>query len=239
VPFLRVIRDKRGYETTYLMDWHREGDRQRSHILYVFRTPGGARVGREPLDPEARREIEQRYPDISFDWNAVLKTQQIVEAPPERRPRRRRRPEDQGEAGPGEGRAPSDAGSPATASPVPALIEGTTPDERVAFLAHWYPLLKERIQQRNYEPARREALAALAERLNPGLWSDADQISSGLQLAAEALDRLSRVLAKRRRRGRRSASSGPGVAPAPEGAGAADVASPPSSAQPEASSPQE
>ena len=35
----------------------------------------------------------------------------------------------------------------------------------MAFLAHWYPLLKGRIQQRNYEPSRREALAALAERV--------------------------------------------------------------------------
>ena len=46
MPFLRVIRDKRGYETTYLMHLYREGHRQRSRILYVFRSPGGVRVGR-------------------------------------------------------------------------------------------------------------------------------------------------------------------------------------------------
>ena len=49
MPFLRVIRDKRGYETTYLMHWCREGARQRSRILYMFRTPGGIRVGREAV----------------------------------------------------------------------------------------------------------------------------------------------------------------------------------------------
>ena len=60
VPFLRVIRDKRGYETTYLMHWYREGNRQRSRILYVFRTPGGVRVGREALEPDVLRRDRKR-----------------------------------------------------------------------------------------------------------------------------------------------------------------------------------
>jgi len=72
VPFLRVVRDKRGYETTYLMHWYREGTRQRTRILYVFRTPGGVRVGREPLEPDVLRDIESLFPAIAFDWKAVL-----------------------------------------------------------------------------------------------------------------------------------------------------------------------
>jgi hypothetical protein len=63
--------------------------------------------------------------------------------------------------------------------------------------------LRERIPQRTSDPARQEALLALAERLNPAAWTDADQITTGLQEAAEALDRLSHVFAKRRRRGRK------------------------------------
>ena len=55
MPFLRILRDKRGYETSYLMHWFREGHRQRSRVLYVFRTPGGVRVGRTPLDRETER----------------------------------------------------------------------------------------------------------------------------------------------------------------------------------------
>jgi hypothetical protein len=220
VPFLRVIRDKRGYETTYLMDWHREGDRQRSHILYVFRTPGGARIGREALDAERRREIEARYPDIVFDWSAVLKTQQIVEAAPEpRRPRRRRREE-------GEAAAPSDTPVDAPREPasgggsiaIPSLIDGSTPDERLAFLAEWYPRIRERVLQRHADPARREALLALTERLNPTGWTDADRITTGLETAAEALERLARVLGRRRRRRRpRPAQPTPsGAAEAPD-----------------------
>jgi hypothetical protein len=221
VPFLRVIRDKRGYETTYLMDWHREGDRQRSHILYVFRTPGGARVGREALDQEMRRTVEALYPSITFDWPAVLKTQQVIESSPDlRRARKRRRPDDDSDAA--EAAAPSTAPPSrppqAPPPPVPATIEGTTPDERVAFLERWYPLVRGRILQRAYDPARREALLALAERLNPALWSDADQITTGLQHAADALDRLGRVLSKRRRRVRRPKTAETGAPAAPPSA---------------------
>ena len=84
--------------------------------------------------------------------------------------------------------------------PIPSAIEGATPDEQIAFLARWYPIVRERIPQRTADPARREALLALAERLNPAAWTDADQIVGGLQQAAEALERLSRVFARRRRR---------------------------------------
>ena len=50
------------------------------------------------------------------------------------------------------------------------------------------------------DPVRREALTALAERLNPAAWTDADEVTTGLQQASEALERLSRVLTRRRRR---------------------------------------
>ena len=79
MPFLRVIRDKRGYETTYLMHLYREGHRQRSRILYVFRSPGGVRVGRGALDPDVLREIEAQYPDIAFDWKDVREQKQHIE----------------------------------------------------------------------------------------------------------------------------------------------------------------
>jgi hypothetical protein len=237
VPFLRVIRDKRGYETTYLMHWYREGTRQRSRILYVFRSPGGVRVGRESLEPEILRDIEANYPDIAFDWKAVLDNKQIVETAPEmRRPRKRRRSEDEaagepvaakpqkvdggpkahpstsargalsgveGQTGESSPRSPGGEGGPAR-PPIPSAIEGATPDEQTAFLARWYPIVRDRIPQRTADPARREALLALAERMNPTAWTDADQIVAGLPLAGEALERLSRVFARRRRRPRRA-----------------------------------
>jgi hypothetical protein len=212
VPFLRVLRDKRGYETTYLMHWFREGARQRSRVLYVFRTPGGVRVGRSPLEPDVLRQIEARYPDITFDWPAVRENQQIIEPPPEFRRRRPKReeveeekpapPEAAAETPPGAASAP-----PALRPPIPFVIAGTTPDEQIAFLLEWYPTIRERIAVRTADPERREALEALAERLNPVAWTDADQITAGLQAAAESLERLSRVLARRRRGARRRQSA--------------------------------
>jgi hypothetical protein len=226
VPFLRVIRDKRGYETTYLMHWYREGARQRSRILYVFRSPGGVHVGRASLDPEVQRDLEAQHPDIVFDWKAVFDNKQLIESTPEmRRPRKRRRDEEETAAAP----APTARGAAAVArgdeepartdatsaahgqgsgvrparTLIPAAIEGATPDEQTAFLAKWYPIVRDRIPQRTADPARREALLALAERMNPSAWTDADQIAAGLQQAAEALERLSRVFARRRRRSRR------------------------------------
>ena len=202
MPFLRVIRDKRGYETTYLMHWYREGNRQRSRILYVFRSPGGVRVGRDPLEPETLRQLEAQHPDIAFDWKIVRDNQQIVETAQE--PRRRRAPRaDDSEAAPPPPPRPAEPSPAPTRPPIPARIEGDTPDAQIAFLTELYPLLRERIPQRTPDPSRQEILLALAERLNPAAWTDADQITTGLQQAAEALERLSHVFAKRRRRGRK------------------------------------
>ena len=198
MPFLRVIRDKRGYETTYLMHWCREGTKQRSRILYVFRTPGGVRVGRDALDADVLKEIEAQHPDIEFDWNAVFHNQQVIETVPEqRRPRKRA----SGEGG--ETSAPQPAAVVTPRFTVPATVEGATPDEQIAFLGRWYATVREKIPQRAPDPARQEVLFALCERLNPAAWTDADQITAGLQDAAEALQRLSHVFAKRRRRSKK------------------------------------
>jgi hypothetical protein len=212
VPFLRVLRDKRGYETTYLVQWFRDGNRQRSRVLYVFRTPPGVRVGRDALDPEVVREIESLHPDIEFDWRALFENRQIVDNTPdprrrgkaEREPRKRRKE--------GEEEAPATAAPPApaeTAPPVavppprlvvPGAIEGDTRELQLAFLARWYLELRERVPHRTHDPIRREALMGLVERLNAAAWETEEQIAQGLVAAGEALHRLSRVFSKRRRR---------------------------------------
>jgi hypothetical protein len=207
VPFLRVIRDKRGYETTYLMHWYREGNRQRSRILYVFRSPGGVRVGRDPLEPDILRTIEAQHPDIEFDWKVVRENQQIIEPLLEQR-RRRPRTAEGGEAPVAR---PAEPAPPPVRPAVPATIDGDTPDAQIAFLVQLYPTVRERIQQRILEPARQETLYALAERLNPAMWTDADQITTGLQQAAEALERLSHVFAKRRRRKKKPRPAGQAI----------------------------
>jgi hypothetical protein len=226
VPFLRVIRDKRGYETTYLMHWFREGNRQRSRILYVFRTPGSVRVGRTPLEPEVLRHIEAEYPDIEFDWSVIRENQQVVEPMLDQR---RRRPKREDEAAapvtarvdvtavsspPPPAQAPAPAAEPAQ-PPIPPALQGTTPDEQIAFLTEWYPIVRDRIPRKTSDPTRVDALLALAERLNPASWTDADQITSGLQEAAQALERLSHVFARRRRRSRRKPAAARPSSPTP------------------------
>lgn len=188
------------------MHWYREGNRQRSRILYVFRTPGGVRVGRPPLEPEVLRQIETQHPDIAFDWPVIRDNQQVIEPPVEQRRRRPRREDADGAAAAAPAVPAAQAAATPPAPPIPSALQGNTPDEQMAFLGEWYPRMRERIQARTTEPARQEALLALAERLNPAAWTDADQITSGLQQAAEALERLSKVFAKRRRRSRRRSS---------------------------------
>ena len=215
MPFLRVIRDKRGYETTYLMHWFRDGQRQRTKILYVFRSPGEVRVGRRVLEPEVMRQLEMAHPGIEFDWPAVRENKQIIETSPEprRRPRRSPGAEDPPARPPKPVAAAEPPPPPPAAAPprpaIPAGIEGATPDEQIAFLATWYPQIKARVIQRASDPARREALLALTERLNATNWTDADQITTGLQQATEAIERLAHVFARRRRRARKRPADQP------------------------------
>ena len=82
------------------MHLYRDGQRQRSKILYVFRTPGGVRVGRDPLEPDVLRQIESQYPDIPFNWQMVRESQQVIETSAEPRRRRPRREEETAIASP-------------------------------------------------------------------------------------------------------------------------------------------
>ncbi len=69
MPFVRVSRDKRGYETIYLVHTsQRRGRPPATRVLYAFRTPPGLRVGREPFDAEVRRTVEAQNPGVEFDW---------------------------------------------------------------------------------------------------------------------------------------------------------------------------
>jgi hypothetical protein len=167
----------------------------------VFRSPGGVRVGREALEPDVLKQIEAQHPDIEFDWSAVFHNQQVIEsAPPEPRRPRKKPGAEQGspEAAQAQPQAP-----PAPRFCVPTAIEGATPDDQIAFLGKWYEAVRDKIPQRAPDPARQQVLLSLCERLNPASWTDADQITAGLQQAGDALQRLSHVFAKRRRRSKK------------------------------------
>ena len=64
-------------------------------MLYWFRTPPNVKVGRLPLDAEAIRAVEDNNPDVTFDWNKMLKVRATpksdVSAPPSRGGRKRTR----------------------------------------------------------------------------------------------------------------------------------------------------
>jgi hypothetical protein len=92
VPFLRFSRDRRGYESTYLLQpaRRRPGEDQ-PRLLYWFRTPPHVKVGRAAFDEDAIRLLEQAHPELEFDWDRILATR--PPAAPEPEDSRQRRPE--------------------------------------------------------------------------------------------------------------------------------------------------
>lgn len=118
LPFLRLSRDRRGHENTFLLHAARPGERPR--VLYWYRTAPGVRVGRPPLDEDAIRTIEEQHPDVEFDWPHILEVgaaAALLEA--ERTPPRDGRP---GDERPG----------PRRRKPQPARVLTETPVERVS-----------------------------------------------------------------------------------------------------------
>ena len=75
MPFLRIVRDKRGYEYFSLVQQTsgRRG-KVRQQVLYWYRTPPNVKVGRQPLDDDVMRALEGQYPNIQFDWDALRDT---------------------------------------------------------------------------------------------------------------------------------------------------------------------
>ena len=91
--FLRVTRDRRGYENTYLFHTsHHEGS-SKTRILYCYRTAPGVRIGRPPFGPETIRLIEENNSDLKFDWPEILKARPALkrETKAETKVRKRRR----------------------------------------------------------------------------------------------------------------------------------------------------
>ena len=90
MPFLRLTRDRRGTENTFLLHADRPGDRPK--LLYWYRTAPGILLGRAPLDEDAIRTIEDQHPEIDFDWPAILALSEVM-TPEDEAPARPRQPE--------------------------------------------------------------------------------------------------------------------------------------------------
>lgn len=90
MPFLRLTRDRRGTENTFLLHADRPGDRPK--LLYWYRTAPGVLLGRAPLDEDAIRTIEDQHPGIDFDWPAILALSEVM-TPEDEAPARPRQQE--------------------------------------------------------------------------------------------------------------------------------------------------
>jgi hypothetical protein len=84
VPFVRYARDRRGYETLYVMHAFEADGRGRPRVIYACRTVPYARVGRAPIDETVQRRIEAAYPALAFDWPRLMKDAAASAPRPER-----------------------------------------------------------------------------------------------------------------------------------------------------------
>ena len=137
MPYLRFSRDKRGYENTYVLHTFRGKRGPEPRLLYWFRTPPGARVGRHPLDAQAIRAIEASNPGLEFDWGEMLKVKPPPRPPENRRGKPRAAKKKPRDAPPsGRRAAPEEPAAPAApdaAAPTAAEEEvAAAPDAEVA-----------------------------------------------------------------------------------------------------------
>jgi hypothetical protein len=239
VPRLRFTRDERGYEHTFLVHTTGRRGRERSRVLYWFRSPPAVRVGRPALDSAAIRAIEEANPGIAFDWPTILEARPAESEPPEGWRARRARPtpatpalalaprvrtqaaddaEEQGSA--------TGVESP-TASPAPPF-EGREPEgesdgdhiERSAVhralgsegllrVRARYAEVLARISSQVTDAAVGDELRVLAERLNPDAWVTDEEVRRGLEDFEPVLETVRQRLGRPRRRRARSALDTP------------------------------
>ena len=217
MTFVRVTRDQRGYETTFLLHSARPGERPR--VLYWYRTAPGVRVGRPALDEDAIRAIEEVHPEIEFDWPQLLEEAATVSPDVERRPERRRKPARPAEAamepGPPEIRAEETIGGADSEEPTSEVQWPSEPEPtaRPAITpARSNPLLEQlvgreianRLRARYAEVVSR--LAELsddaghgewqrrADALDPDRWLSSEAVLHGIQHADRLFDELRRDL---------------------------------------------
>ncbi len=197
MPFIRHTRDKRGYETTYVMHQYRpvQGP-QRTRVLYLFRSPSHVKVGRQPLDEEIREALEHTHPDVSFDWATLGRESAIVRS---EEPRERER----GPRGPRPPRpSPPAPPPPPTIAEDPSLLGRVAGAERAAKLRAAYLDLLQRIGRRSRTPEERDRLTSRMQRLNPDEWPDEATVRAQLDAVQAEWTAIAAELPARRR-GRR------------------------------------
>ena len=208
---MRVARDQRGYEITYLLHSPRPGERPR--VLYWYRTAPGVRVGRRALDEDAIRAIEEQHPDVEFDWPTLLEEAESVPPEVERRPERpRRKPRLPEGVSIAEGMesalsVPAAAGGPAARNAPPTPLAPSAPSapaknllldqlvgrEIASRLRDRYAEVCERLSELP-DDAARAAWQQRADALDPDRWASAEAILEGIRHADRLFDELKREL---------------------------------------------
>ena len=202
MPFLRLTRDRRGFENTFLMHADRPGDRPR--LLYWYRTAPGIVQGRSPLDEDAIRTIEEQHPDIDFDWPAILALAEVMtpedEAParPPQQPapaaQARQEAEAVAEPANDEGAEPALSESEPERVEIPParnlLVEELAGREIASRLRARYAEIIARIQELDVDGSVKDAWFKRAEAIDPETWMTPEQVLEGVRHADAQYDKL-------------------------------------------------
>ena len=220
MPFLRLTRDRRGFENTFLMHADRPGDRPR--LLYWYRTAPAIALGRSPLDEDAIRTIEEQHPDIDFDWPAILALAEVMtpeeeapvrrqQAPPQgrrqrgrdQRPPQSRVPETESveeTPDPGVSAAPIDEKTAAAPSerapagevsqPSNRLVEELAGREIGSRLRARHAEIISRIDELDVDGSVKDAWFKRAEAIDPELWMTPEEVLDGVRSADAQYDKL-------------------------------------------------
>lgn len=220
MPYLRFLRDDRGYEHTYVLHGFQSGSRP--SLLYWFRTPPSLSVGRQPLDEEALKAIEEIHPELTFDWAKMTKATRARPAPAPAGKGSRTRGRRRGAAR-GSPAAPEPAAAPATEAPAstePAAAaaeaaelvsegearaeEARAPEEHpvAALLGEEaldglrarYAELCDLLADSDLEPADQVAVTARLESLDPDAWRAGEETVVGIERFDREAAAIRRVL---------------------------------------------
>ena len=155
MAYIRFLRDKRGYENTYVFHGSVVDGRSRPRLLYWFRTPPNVKVGRLSLDPAAIRAVEANNPDVRFDWNKMLKVRGTPK-PGQREP-------EQARARSRRGRRPAPKASvPASETEAPAVAPATVESSSLALTSSPELPLTVEVESETVAPVDADELAAKA-----------------------------------------------------------------------------
>ena len=211
MPFLRLTRDRRGFEHTFLL--HADGPGEAPRVLYWYRTAPGVLIGRPALDEDAIRALEEQHPHIEFDWPAILALREAMppeeEAEPARASKARRPPRRE----PGRPSPPAAVRAPEVELPVeelPAAEAAAVPEalplrtrglleelvgrEIATRLRGRHAEIMARIHEQGFDETTLAGWVARAEPLDPDMWLTPDAILQGVRDADTRFEQLRREL---------------------------------------------